>query len=627
MPITLGINIQSLASQKRLADASEASGRIFERLSSGLRINRASDDAAGLAISESLRTDARVYSQGIRNFNDGISLLTMADAAIEQLIGITIRIAELAEQSANGTYGVEQRKASDAEAQALSKEFFRISRSTEFNGIGLFDGELSQLTVQGGYGSDGMISSSIGGALGTGEFQTARSYALAGGSYTTGVTTGDFNGDGVLDVATAGTLLNTVGILLGRGDGSLSSSTSYPTGSGGTEPRAIDTGDFNRDGILDLVTANSLSNSISVLTGRGDGSFSSAQSYPNGTMTPYDVQDVSIGDFNGDGILDLATAEATSNTVGILIGRGDGTFNPRKSFASQGDAGALTTGDFNNDGILDIATHNKTTNSVDILRGVGDGTLQYATSFSAGASGNASSISTADFNGDGFLDLVTANSDGDSATVMLGDGNLNFNALSYATGTQPLGISTGDFNGDGIIDFATADGDSDTISILVGRGDGTFNSATSYQAGDTPAALATGDFNGDGVVDLVSANYDSFTASILLGTTREGINPLLSFSLKTMADAKQALSMIQKKREQLSSQRGAVGALQARLTVGVSTLTTKNENYLAAASRVRDIDVAQDAAEAVRLRILKETGAAILSQANQLPTLALSLLR
>jgi flagellin-like hook-associated protein FlgL len=198
---------------------------------------------------------------------------------------------------------------------------------------------------------------------------------------------------------------------------------------------------------------------------------------------------------------------------------------------------------------------------------------------------------------------------------------------SYTTGANATSVKMGDFNGDGTTDLATAD--SSGVSVLLGQGNGTFSAGVSYatSAGSSPLSISTGDVNGDGVTDLVTADVNDDSVSILLGTTREGINPLLSFSLKNMADAKQALSMIQKKREQLSSQRGMIGALQARLSVGISTLTTKNENYLAAASRVRDIDVAQDAAEAVRLRILKETGTAILSQANQVPKLALTLLR
>ncbi len=617
MPITLGINVQSLASQKRLADASDASARLSERLASGLRINRASDDAAGLAISESLRTDARVYSQGIRNFNDGISLLTMADAAIDQLIGITIRIAELAEQSANGTYGAEQRKASDAEAQALSKEFFRISRSTEFNGIGLFDGELSQLTVQGGYGSDGMISSSIGGALGTGEFKASGSYAVGQGPHA--VSTGDFNGDGKVDLVAANENNGTVSILIGRGDGTFNSQVAY--GMGGTSP-SVAVGDLNRDGIQDLVSPNSSNDTVYVTLGRGDGTFGPAKSYSTGVGPSQAV----LSDLNGDGILDITTADYTSDAVSILLGNGDGTFKSRQSFSTSAEPTSLVTGDINRDGIEDIVTGHSYSTTVNVLLGQGGGSFSSATSYTMGAGPSAPSLG--DLNGDGLLDLVTADSGSASLSVRMGQGNGTFGSMAtYTTGSNPTSVHIGDFNGDGTSDLVTAD--STGMSILLGQDNGTFSTARSFATGtgSSPLSVSTGDFNGDGVIDLASADVNNDSVSILLGTTREGINPLLSFSLKTMADAKQALSMIQKKREQLSSQRGTIGALQARLTVGVSTLSTKNENYLAAASRVRDIDVAQDAAEAVRLRILKETGVAILSQANQIPTLALTLLR
>src|SRR5690606_34410844 len=114
--------------------------------------------AAGLAISESLKSDRRVFNQGVRNFNDGVSLLNIADSSIESLSGIVIRLKELAEQSANGTYGAQQRKALDAEAQALSKEYSRIVHSTKFNGVHLLDGSLGGgIRLQGGYGLDGSI--------------------------------------------------------------------------------------------------------------------------------------------------------------------------------------------------------------------------------------------------------------------------------------------------------------------------------------------------------------------------------------------------------------------------------------------------------------------------------------
>ena len=118
LPITLGSNIASLGAQRRLANASEKLGSVFERLSSGLRINRASDDAAGLAVSSSLNAYQRIYTQGVRNLNDGVSALSIADGAIGQLSNIVTRQNELAEQAANGIYTTVPRSALDREAQA-----------------------------------------------------------------------------------------------------------------------------------------------------------------------------------------------------------------------------------------------------------------------------------------------------------------------------------------------------------------------------------------------------------------------------------------------------------------------------------------------------------------------------
>ena len=127
MTVKIGSNIASIQAQRRLGEATSSLSTIYERLSSGKRINKASDDAAGLAIADDLNAKTRVYTQAIRNGNDGISVLSIADSANEALGGIVTRIRELTEQSANGTYSNKQRDAIDKEAQALSKEFLRIS--------------------------------------------------------------------------------------------------------------------------------------------------------------------------------------------------------------------------------------------------------------------------------------------------------------------------------------------------------------------------------------------------------------------------------------------------------------------------------------------------------------------
>jgi flagellin-like hook-associated protein FlgL len=136
--ITISSNLASLNAQRRFSDNLKALESAYTRLSSGLRINRASDDAAGLAIAEALNTDARVYSQGVKNVNDAISLQQIEESALLELSNITIRQRELTEQVANGVYSTKQRQAMNQEAQALTNEYNRIIQSTQFNGIPIF---------------------------------------------------------------------------------------------------------------------------------------------------------------------------------------------------------------------------------------------------------------------------------------------------------------------------------------------------------------------------------------------------------------------------------------------------------------------------------------------------------
>jgi len=207
--ISIGSNIAALQAQRRVADSSRGLQQTFERLSSGLRINRAGDDAAGLAISESLKADSRVYNQGIRNLNDGLGLTNIADSALENLSTIVTRLKELAEQAANGVYGASQRVAIDKEAQKLSAEFSRIVNTTQFNGQNLLTASFGNVTVQGGYGVNGGIQGNLGGAAGTGAFGAATSYDahISGGSdLTAGLEFVDLNKDGILDMLSVGSM-------------------------------------------------------------------------------------------------------------------------------------------------------------------------------------------------------------------------------------------------------------------------------------------------------------------------------------------------------------------------------------------------------------------------------------
>ncbi|MCB0352794.1 MAG: flagellin FliC [Bdellovibrionales bacterium] len=166
MAITLGTNIASLQAQRRLANSSSSLSTTFERLSSGQRINRASDDAAGLAIADSLRADQRVASVAIRNANDGISTIAIADSALSEIGNVLSRLAELAEQSANGVYSNTQRSALQNEFTALASEIERIAVTTVFNGVQLLSGNANTV-LQVGFDSESTSQISFQGIQGT----------------------------------------------------------------------------------------------------------------------------------------------------------------------------------------------------------------------------------------------------------------------------------------------------------------------------------------------------------------------------------------------------------------------------------------------------------------------------
>jgi flagellin len=166
MAISLGSNIASLQAQRRLATATDSLGRTFERLSSGQRINRASDDAAGLAIADSLKAQQRIASVAIRNANDGISTIAIADSALGEIGNVLSRLAELAEQSANGVFSTTQRSALSNEFVALGSEIERIASTTSFNGVALLSGG-SALVLQVGFNSGSTSQISFTGVQGT----------------------------------------------------------------------------------------------------------------------------------------------------------------------------------------------------------------------------------------------------------------------------------------------------------------------------------------------------------------------------------------------------------------------------------------------------------------------------
>ncbi len=338
----------------------------------------------------------------------------------------------------------------------------------------------------------------------------AAAVSYAAGATPKSVSAGDFNGDGKLDLVAANSGADNVSIELGAGDGTFVPSGAFNAGGA---PNAVTIGDFNRDGKPDLAVANSGSNDVSILLGNGNGTFQSAVPYSAGT-NPHAV---AAADFNRDGKADLAVANNGSSNVSILLGSGTGTFLAAVNYGAGTNPESVAVGDFNRDGKLDLAVANSGSNNVSILLGNGDGTFQTATTVSAGT--NPFSVIAADLNRDGKLDLAVANSGSNNVSVLIGSGTGTFTAaVNYAAGTNPRGVAAGDFDNDGKLDLAAANNGSNNVSILIGNGNGTFGAPFNSGAGTNPGTLVVGDFNRDGKPDLATANGGSSDVSILLNT-------------------------------------------------------------------------------------------------------------
>jgi len=283
---------------------------------------------------------------------------------------------------------------------------------------------------------------------------------------------GDFNNDGKLDfAATDGEFtFNNVPVLLGNGDGTFAASTA-PGNASRPTLCALAAADFNGDGGLDLAVGNDVYGTLDILLGYGAGAFSEAANSPM-FLGVLGQCSVAVGDLNGDGKLDLAIATSSTNTVTILLGNGDGTFTPATgpSPTTGKQPQSIVAGDFNGDGKLDLAIANAADNTVTILLGNGDGTFAQASGSPIAVGTTPYMIVAADFRANGKLDLATANSGSNDVTLLLGnrDGTFAQAAASpFPVGKTPYSLVVGDFNSTGRAGLAVANSLDGTISILV----------------------------------------------------------------------------------------------------------------------------------------------------------------
>jgi hypothetical protein len=384
-----------------------------------------------------------------------------------------------------------------------------------------------------------------GAAVGAPAFAAPVNHAVPGPA--SSVVTGDFNGDGVQDLAV---MDGVVSILLGRGDGSLQSPVSYTMPVSPDDSRVhmsaehAAVGDLNGDASPDLAVIATYPSVISfghpegdvcTMLGGGDGTFSVGPCVDAGAET----KTVVATDMNGDGRLDLVAANEGCSTcahiqlgsVAVLLGHGDGTFGPRVLYGAHYDSPAVAVGDLNGDGAPDVVAVNDFTNNTDaavqVFLGKGDGTLGTPTSYGF-PNDLANAVAVADVNGDGRADVLAATPTAPSGAttllaVLLGNGDGTLGTPTYfPVSSAPFGfpgetrysLTAADVDGDGHVDAVLTD--SVDALVLPGAGDGTFGAPLAFPADTTPRWAAVADLNGDGALDLAVANFGSSDVSVLL---------------------------------------------------------------------------------------------------------------
>jgi hypothetical protein len=292
------------------------------------------------------------------------------------------------------------------------------------------------------------------------------------------------------------------------------------------------TGDFNKDGHTDLLLTSLSGNSLALLLGNGDGTFRTKTDIDAGMST----LTLAKADFNGDGNLDFITSNLGPQ-LKVFFGNGIGGFSSPISYSiSSGSVRGIVLADFNGDGKPDFAATNNGNNaaSISIFLNSGSGSFSTRTDLSLPNGSKPYGIATADFNGDGVIDLISANENG-TVSLLLGIGNGSFATAVHSTvDTDAKGITAGDLNNDGKVDFVVSNYNSYKLNILLGNGDGTFQPKIQYDTTSETRALYITDINGDGKPDLIFPNEGANTRpakaiTILLGNGNGTFQPKVDY--------------------------------------------------------------------------------------------------
>ncbi|HVQ16920.1 MAG TPA: flagellin [Vicinamibacterales bacterium] len=609
MPQVINTNVASLNAQRNLTTSQGQLATALQRLSSGLRINSAKDDAAGLAISERFTTQIRGLNQAVRNANDGISLAQTAEGALGETGNALQRIRELAIQSANSTNSASDRAALNAESTQLLAEIQRNGLTTQFNGQNILDGSFSSAQFQVGANANQTISFGITGAttnlLGAYQATSAAvtSAAFDGDSFTiNGVEVGvsaATNAAGVTaDSATAkATAINSktaqTGVSATAANSVVGAAPIARSGltNGALLINGVAVGAISRDanavtqGRNAATAINAVTNQTGVTATADASTGALTLATADGrnialTSSPADA-DGATAIFNATG-LDVSNVGNASghDAMTVAVNAAGYDLTPAANTATQGDTFSL-------DGLTyEFRTTGAVTTSTNVLVTVADGSTATQVADAMAAAIHAQYVA-----GNTSVDATAA-----TGTLTATNSKLGANG-TFATWAETTVAGS-------LTEVSTATGtdSSDGLGNTT-RGRLTLSSAANFTLGGT---------------DLAAGGLS--TAGALL-TRLDTVN------ISTVAGANAAIAVLDGALSQVTSMRADLGAVQNRFSSTVANLTTTTENLSAARSRILDADFAAETALLTRAQILQQAGTAILAQANAVPQNVLSLLR
>ena len=607
MGLSINTNIAAMNAQRNLGKTQGMLNKSLQRLSSGLRINSAKDDAAGLAIGTRMGAQVRGLNQAVRNANDGISLAQTAEGALQETTSILQRIRELSVQSANDTNSASDRSALQAETSQLLRELTRIAEITKFNGKGILDGSFSSAQFQVGADANQTISFGIAGA----KTSDLGSYQATG----TAVSSSAFDGDGFTingqevgvsvstnsagvsdDSATAkATAINAVS--------DLTSVTAIASNSViGSAPNA-GIGLANGDLIINGITVGVIAKDTDpVAQGRNTATAINAVSNQTGvtavanastgalTLSTSDGRNIALT----AGTEDAATAQKIQNATGLDVSAGTNasgnetgtlTFNA----AAEAEASGLTLGDTIT---IDGITYEFQTSAGSVT-----GSNVKAEIAAGGAAADSITALETAIDAQRTAGNTTVDTGNKTATTLVLTSTLEGVGTLGVTDATQTNVDSIQYGGDSS-ETAAADGNG-----VITRGTLTLNSPDNYVLGGA---------------DLAYAGLASVSPSL---TSMDEVD------ISTVTGANEAIAVIDGALSQVGSIRGELGAIQNRFESTISNLQSVSENISAARARIMDADFAAETAAMTKAQVLQQAGVAMLAQANQLPQIVLSLLQ